>query len=174
VSEGGWCPTSRDIPGKNGKFLRGYNFFSIFIGVIAGIAQLVERHLAKLNVAGSNPVSRSRSPERAAPVPFRGIESFLTKSLRPPRPTRRRGFIFSFRWRRTQVVRERSAKPLCGGSNPPGASSMRKAVPAGVAKLVDAQDLKSCSPRGECRFDSGSRHADVLFGLLAQLVRALP
>ena len=26
---------------------------------IAGIAQLVERHLAKVNVAGSNPVSRS-------------------------------------------------------------------------------------------------------------------
>ncbi|MBM2840622.1 MAG: hypothetical protein HW412_1150 [Bacteroidetes bacterium] len=26
-------------------------------------------------------------------------------------------------WRRTQVVRERSAKPLCGGSNPPDASS---------------------------------------------------
>ena len=25
-------------------------------------------------------------------------------------------------WRRTQVVRERSAKPLCGGSNPPDAS----------------------------------------------------
>jgi hypothetical protein len=29
---------------------------------------------------------------------------------------------------------------------------------AGVAKLVDAQDLKSCSPQGECRFDSGPRH----------------
>ena len=27
--------------------------------------------------------------------------------------------------RRTQVVRERSAKPLCGGSNPPGASKMK-------------------------------------------------
>ena len=26
------------------------------------------------------------------------------------------------KWRRTQVVRERSAKPLCDGSNPPGAS----------------------------------------------------
>jgi hypothetical protein len=25
-------------------------------------------------------------------------------------------------WRRTQVVRERSAKPLCSGSNPLGAS----------------------------------------------------
>ena len=30
---------------------------------------------------------------------------------------------------------------------------------AGVAKLVDAQDLKSCSSQGECRFDSGPRHA---------------
>ena len=26
------------------------------------------------------------------------------------------------KWRRTQVVRERSAKPLCSGSNPLGAS----------------------------------------------------
>ena len=29
----------------------------------AGIAQLVERNLAKVEVAGSNPVSRSNSPE---------------------------------------------------------------------------------------------------------------
>ena len=30
------------------------------------------------------------------------------------------------KWRRTQVVRERSAKPLCSGSNPLGASMTRK------------------------------------------------
>src|SRR6266540_5637669 len=36
--------------------------------VLAGVAQLVERHLAKVQVAGSNPVSRSKvvtnSPQR--------------------------------------------------------------------------------------------------------------
>ena len=64
-----------------------------------------------------------------------------TNSLsRPAVPdlTRWRGFILSWwriadrwttggrrlKWRRTQVVRERSAKPLCIGSNPIGASSV--------------------------------------------------
>ena len=29
---------------------------------------------------------------------------------------------------------------------------------AGVAELVDAQDLKSCGPQGPCRFKSDPRH----------------
>ena len=29
---------------------------------------------------------------------------------------------------------------------------------AGVAKLVDARDLKSLGPKGPCRFNSGPRH----------------
>ena len=33
--------------------------FGIFLSPIAGIAQLVERNLAKVDVAGSSPVSRS-------------------------------------------------------------------------------------------------------------------
>ena len=41
-------------------YLRKEEIFSILFVQIAGIAQLVERHLAKVNVAGSNPVSRSR------------------------------------------------------------------------------------------------------------------
>ena len=32
------------------------------------------------------------------------------------------------------------------------------ALLARLAKLVDAPDLKSVSPRGECRFESGSGH----------------
>ncbi len=40
-------------------YLRKDEIFCIFVSLIAGIAQLVERHLAKVNVAGSNPVSRS-------------------------------------------------------------------------------------------------------------------
>ncbi len=35
--------------------------FYIFVQVKAGVAQLVERQPSKLNVAGSNPVSRSKS-----------------------------------------------------------------------------------------------------------------
>ena len=52
------------------------------------------------------------------------------------------------------MVRERSAKPLCDGSNPSGASEQMLSINentiekylAGVAELVDAQDLKSCGP----------------------------
>jgi hypothetical protein len=42
--------------------------FAIFGSFYAGIAQLVERHLAKVNVAGSNPVSRSTSAMRFWPL----------------------------------------------------------------------------------------------------------
>ena len=41
----------------------------------AGVAQLVERQPSKLNVAGSNPVSRSRSPRPPSSV----VEHFLGK-----------------------------------------------------------------------------------------------
>ena len=36
-----------------------YNYADLQKSVIAGVAQLVERNLAKVEVAGSNPVSRS-------------------------------------------------------------------------------------------------------------------
>jgi hypothetical protein len=62
-----------------------------------GTNSVVECDLAKVEVAGSNPVSRSQEPRRLLPGLFNV-------------------------WRRTQVVRERSAKPLCIGSNPIGAS----------------------------------------------------
>ena len=57
----------------------------------AGVTQLVECDLAKVDVAGSSPVSRSKLPEA------------------PWAPSRRRG---------SQVVRQRSAKPLFVGSIP--------------------------------------------------------
>ena len=47
----------RRVTGTN--FLPGRKFFDIFQSPIAGIAQLVERNLAKVDVAGSSPVSRS-------------------------------------------------------------------------------------------------------------------
>ena len=76
---------------------------------------MVECDLAKVEVAGSNPVSRSRK------LPFV--------------PRNGEGFVFlasvsdavkyhQFKVRRgTQVVRERSAKPLCVGSIPTRASN---------------------------------------------------
>ena len=69
---------------------------------------MVERDLAKVDVAGSTPVSRSRF-------------LYFLQALR--------GWTFSSRnanvleqGRGTQVVRERSAKPLCVGSIPTRAS----------------------------------------------------
>ena len=46
-----------------------YNYADLQKSVIAGVAQLVERNLAKVEVAGSNPVSRStKSPLNCHPV----------------------------------------------------------------------------------------------------------
>ena len=65
---------------------------------------MVERDLAKVDVAGSTPVSRSR---------------FLLN-----KPRAGEGF-FNVQGRGTQVVRERSAKPLYVGSIPTRASNLK-------------------------------------------------
>ena len=91
---------------------------------IAGIAQLVERNLAKVDVAGSNPVSRSvprqrdrRSGNRAGPPLY--SSSFYDNPAAPIPPG---GGVFFYRGRGSGDVpkwlRGRSAKPLCIGSNP--------------------------------------------------------
>lgn len=41
-----------------------------------------------------------------------------------------------------------------GVRSPPGS----QLFDAGVVKLVNAQDLKSCGPNGPCRFDAGRRY----------------
>ena len=69
---------------------------------------MVERNLAKVEVASSTLVSRSIFFDRPAP---RGWTFFA-----------RNANVFS-RGRGTQVVRERSAKPLCVGSIPTRAST---------------------------------------------------
>ena len=75
--------------------------FDIFQSPPAGIAQLVERNLAKVDVAGSNPVSRS------VPDPVEGgrdiwqavdkhsvCQNFLYElAPLPQTPTRQRGFF---------------------------------------------------------------------------------
>ena len=64
----------------------------------AALAHLVERHLAKVEVASSSLVSRSKSNSAA----FHGGGICI--------------------WCRSQVVRQRSAKPLCTSSNLVGTS----------------------------------------------------
>ena len=68
---------------------------------ICGNSSVVERHLAKVNVAGSNLVSRSN---------IRTVFIFYRSQWG------KRGRRYS------QAVRPRSAKPLSPGSNPGGAS----------------------------------------------------
>ena len=65
---------------------------------VAGVAHPVERHLAKVEVASSSLVTRSKYKERHC-VPY-------------------------FIWYRSQVVRPRSAKPLFASSNLAGTSKL--------------------------------------------------
>ena len=78
---------------------------------LSGSNSVVECDLAKVEVAGSNPVSRSR---------------FLCFQLARAAKTHQLGFgtLFARAGRGTQVVRERSAKPLCVGSIPTRASNI--------------------------------------------------
>jgi hypothetical protein len=71
--------------------------------------------------------------------------------------------------RRTQVARERSAKPLCMGANPIVAS-----IAAGMAELADAMDLKSIVPKGRAGSTPAPGTNKINSGLMAQLDSALP
>src|SRR5205823_11513571 len=78
-------------------------------GPLSGSNSVVECDLAKVEVAGSTPVSRSIILLAVAPRPGEGLCS-------------QGGHSDSGRG--TQVVRERSAKPLCVGSIPTRASKV--------------------------------------------------
>ena len=71
---------------------------------------MVEHRLAKARVASSNLVSRSIPPSGAIRIGYGGLERISYNTAALPR-------------RGTQVVRERSAKPLCAGSIPARAST---------------------------------------------------
>jgi len=72
---------------------------------------VVEHRLAKARVASSNLVSRSNLPSGLSGMAAK-IEAYACyKEWQPSR-------------RGTQVVRERSAKPLCAGSIPARASKI--------------------------------------------------
>ena len=73
---------------------------------------MVEHRLAKARVASSNLVSRSKPPSGDSRVGYGGLERTWIHIVEAALP--RRG---------TQVVRERSAKPLCAGSIPARASN---------------------------------------------------
>jgi hypothetical protein len=83
---------------------------------------VVECDLAKVEVAGSNPVSRSIFHSRPGRSPQMDI--FRTE--------RQRGG----QGRGTQVVRERSAKPLCVGSIPTSASNFSCSLLDSTPRLV--------------------------------------
>ncbi len=74
---------------------------------------------------------------------------------------------FCFLRRRSQEARQESAKLLFTGSSPVVASK------AGVVKLADTQDLKSCGPKGLVGSSPTPGTKDE-FGPMAQLVSALP
>ncbi len=67
-------------------------------------------------------------------------------------------------WRRSQVVRRRSAKPLFTGSIPVAASERTELYLilnikfARVAEQADARDLKSLGEQSLYRFNSGLGH----------------
>ncbi len=76
---------------------------------------MVECFLAKEDVAGSTPVSRSKLP------------SFCDKLLKTQQLLALASRVGAGPRRGTQVVRERSAKPLCVGSIPTRASNIEAA-----------------------------------------------
>src|SRR6266436_10416741 len=79
---------------------------------LSGSNSVVECDLAKVEVAGSTPVSRSKVSLAVAPRTREGLCS---------QGQHRRALSSG---RGTQVVRERSAKPLCVGSIPTRASKV--------------------------------------------------
>ena len=106
----------------------------------ADLAHLVERHLAKVEVASSSLVIRSIMD--------------VQKALK----TLFKRFLISVIRRHSQVVRQRSAKPLCPSSNLGGAS-----------KVKTAAFLSGCffvSRRLSCAVISAARRKIILPGRL--------
>ena len=109
--------------------------------IFCGSSSVVEYNLAKVGVAGSNPVFRSKNI-----------------------------------WRHSQVVRQRSAKPLFTGSNPVAAST--RSLVAAESKIILICRCGGIGRRArlkivfllECRFDPDHRYhfyskQDFLFSL---------
>ena len=101
---------------------------------------MVECDLAKVEVAGSTPVSRSMIFLAVAPRAERGY------ALRASTGGH------SYSGRGTQVVRERSAKPLCVGSIPTRASNTLKETKAHPQHFLGYPDVPVRRERCNQRF----------------------
>src|SRR6187402_1422531 len=104
---------------------------SIYLHMLSGSSSVVECFLAKEDVAGSNPVSRSKLilfPE--------DLSGKVESSPQLGHPG----------WRGTQVVRERSAKPLCVGSIPTRASNR-------INPSIDFAPTRKCGVGGDVWVD---------------------
>ena len=127
----------------------------------ADLAHLVERNLAKVEVAGSIPVIRSRNADTKVwsdrvrkLIAIREAER-LSVDIR--RGNRKSGMLRPQKriWRHSQAVRQRSAKPLFPGPIPGGASKNKSTARAVLLFL------ERCVPQAERDVPFGR---DVSFG----------
>ena len=91
----------------------------------ADLAHLVERDLAKVEVAGSSPVIRSN---KAVWMKRKMMYGSLPQNI---------FFVFFILRHHSQAVRQRSAKPLFPGSIPGGASNKKQQHPNGCCFLLE-------------------------------------
>ena len=142
-------------------------------GFRAGIAQLVERNLAKVEVASSSLVSRSRHSEAASALsskqgspcfPFLSGHGAVAKRLCTGLQIRVARFDSGPRLQPSHCLvqwlflwPDVPADPRGAIRSPRQSGHNRAQAP--MVKLVDTSDLKSAaSVKGACRFDSGSGH----------------
>ena len=110
----------------------------LIAGVPADIAQLVERNLAKVEVAGSSPVVRSK-----APMP----------SSRPPTAWAR---AWNLRWSGREA-RQRPAKPSTRVQIPsPPRAPHERAIGAAVARFPDTEEVTGSIPVSPTSSKNGS------------------
>ena len=128
----------------------------------AGVAQLVERNLAKVEVESSRLFSRSRIPgeSEAFPLLVPANACSAVQVLASPGTLRVLLQCSAHTAARWQSGYAAACKAVYLGSIPGRASKVSSTSPglARMVKLVDTRDLKSLAPNRAYRFDSGSGH----------------
>ena len=124
----------------------------------AGIAHLVERRLAKAEVAGSSPVSRSNKNRNCKAVPI----FIRVKRVRPRVALTQAAYAFT-----NCATRGRGSKPVANGNFDRPVNGRKGFERAAVCSVRN-----SCPPRGLLRFDSSADHNSALFFVGATPVRA--
>ena len=107
-------------------------------GIVADVAQLVEHHLAKVRVAGSNPVVRSERVSPLGPSTGRPFEA-QSGSPRTCAPHQGRD---SWSWWSGREARQRTANPCTRVQIP----SPPRAVGAAVARFPDTEEVAGSIP----------------------------